>query len=104
MSDQHALIINSDIVVHARPHMRELNRFLTEYCSLWRPTGLQLGLKAAALDVIDADHRMQQRECFRVTLQRWLQQDVRACWRTLELAITNARREELDLDALQASK
>ncbi|XP_065910287.1 caspase-3-like isoform X2 [Dysidea avara] len=95
-------IVRLGMPPHERPQMRELNRFLTEYCGLWRPTGLQLGIKAAALDVIDADHRMQQRECFRVTLQKWLQQDVRACWHTLELAITNARREELDLDALQA--
>ena len=84
--------------------MKGLNRFLTDYCEYWRPTGLKLGLQSAVLGLIESDHRLQQRECFRETLQKWLQQDVHATWRKLELAITNAKREYLGLDALDTSK
>lgn len=84
--------------------MKGLNRFLTEYCGLWRSIGLKLGLQTSVLNLIEADRRLQQRECFRETLQRWLQQDVKATWYKLELAITNAKREYDGLDALEASK
>ena len=84
--------------------MTELNRFLTNYCAFWRSTGLKLGLEATVLNLIEADHRLQQRECFREMLQRWLQQDVNATWSKLELAITNAKREYNSLDPLEASK
>ena len=84
--------------------MKGLNRFLTDYCEYWRPIGLKLGLQSAVLGLIEADHRLQQRECFRETLQKWLQQDIHATWRKLELAITNAKREYLGLDALKTSK
>jgi len=84
--------------------MKVLNRFLTEYSEFWRPIGLKLGLESAVLNLVEADHRLQQRECFRLTLQKWLQQDVQATWYKLELAITNAKREYHGLDALIASK
>ena len=83
--------------------MGELNRFLTEYCALWRSTGYKLGLEDAVLNVIQSDYS-EQRERFRVTLQKWLEQDTRPTWITLELAITNAHREELSLAPLKESK
>ena len=83
--------------------MKGLSRYLTEYSEFWRPIGLNLGLQSSAMVLIEADHRLQQRECFRVTLQRWLQQDVQATWYKLELAITNAKREFHGYDALDAS-
>ena len=93
-------------VANERPHMKSLNRYLTEYSEFWRSTGLKLGLQSSVLDLIEANHHLQQRECFRATLQRWLQQDVyaHASWCKLELAITNAKREYYGYDTLDASK
>lgn len=81
--------------------MSELNRFLTMYCGQWRSIGYKLGLDDAVLNMIEGNHLTRQRECFRVALQKWLKQDTTATWNTLELAITNACREELSLEALQ---
>ena len=83
--------------------MGELNRFLTEYCTLWRSIGYKLGLEDAVLNSIQSDCLIQ-RERFTVTLQKWLEQDERSTWNALELAITNARREELNLGPLIESK
>ena len=83
--------------------MGELNRFLIEYCTLWRSIGYKLGLEDAVLNNIQSDCLIQ-RERFTVTLQKWLEQDERSTWNTLELAITNARREELNLEPLIESK
>ncbi|XP_065900600.1 uncharacterized protein [Dysidea avara] len=74
-----------------RPDMRDLGQMLTEYCTQWKDIGAQLGLSSALLRVIDADNT-KQRECFRETLQKWLQMDTKATWHKLELAITNATR------------
>ena len=86
-----------------KPKMGELGRFLTEYCKLWRSIGYNLGLEDAVLDMIQGDHS-KQRECFTAILQKWLEQDVRPTWNTLELAVTNSRREVLGLQALSESK
>ena len=85
-----------------KPKMGELNRFLTEYCKLWKSIGYKLGLEDAVLDMIQSDCPSR-REHFAAVLQKWLEQDSRPTWTTLELAITNARREELSLEALQES-
>lgn len=83
--------------------MGELNRFLTEYCKLWRSIGYKLGLEDAFLSNIQSDCLLR-RECFTAALQKWLEQDERPTWNALELAITNARREELNLEPLKESK
>jgi len=77
--------------------MKELSRFLTKFCPHWNDIGINLGLKQTVLDVIKLDNYMKHRECFRVTLQKWLEQNVHADWKTLELAITNAKRGTSDL-------
>ena len=77
--------------------MRDLSKFVTEYCTLWRTIGLKLGLQDSLLDVIESEHPLELRDRFRRTLQYWLKQDVSATWSTLEFAITNARRDELGL-------
>ena len=82
--------------------MGELNRFLTEYCKLWKSIGYKLGLEDGVLDMIQSDYPTQ-RERFAAVLQKWLELDVKPTWNTLELAITNARREELSLETLQKS-
>ena len=76
-----------------------------EYCLEWKSIGLNLGIKKAVLKVIEADHPKQHRDCFGLTLDRWLQQDTEATWSKLELAITNANRAALGInDMLDASK
>ena len=82
--------------------MGQLNRFLTEYCKLWKSIGYKLGLEDVVLDMIQSDCPTQ-RERFTAVLQKWLELDAKPTWNTLELAITNARREELSLEALQKS-
>lgn len=91
-------------IANQRPEMSDLNRFVTEYCTLWRPIGLKLGLKNSLLKLIAGEHPMQFRECFIRTLQQWLDQDMNATWSTLELAISNAHRDELSLDNLMESE
>ena len=49
-------------------------------------------------------HPGDNRECFRVTLEKWLQLNVGVTWSKLELAITNANRESLGLPPLLTSK
>ena len=85
------------------PEPKHLEKFLTEYCLLWRAIGLNLGLKSALLNMIEADHH-QHRKCFSKMLEKWLQMDPRATWSTLELAITNANRQNLGYDSLERSK
>ena len=84
------------IIANKKPEMSELNKYLVKYCGLWRAIGLKLGLEDDLLETIARDNPKHQ-ECFRVTLQKWLIQDVSATWNTLELAITNAQRDEDNL-------
>ena len=83
--------------------MGELNKFLTEYCKDWKEIGYKLELKDAVLDMIQDDHPTQ-RKRFTAALQKWLEQATRPTWSTLELAITNARRERLGFESLKESK
>ena len=85
---------------NSRPTMKECTRFLTQHCPHWYEIGLKLGLRQALLDVIKLDNYMKHRDCFRITIQKWLEQNVNADWKTLELAITNAKREVGALDRL----
>ena len=80
--------------------MKDLIKLLTKYCPLWNDIGIKLGLKQTVLDVIRLDNYMRHRDCFRITLQRWLEQNTHADWKTLELAITNAKREAEDMESL----
>ena len=82
--------------------MSELNKYLVKYCGLWRAIGLKLGLEDDLLETIARDNPKHQ-ECFRVMLQKWLIQDVSTTWNNLELAITNAQRDDLNLDNLTES-
>ena len=87
-----------------RPESKDLQRFLTDYCKQWRDIGLPLGLKSSVLDLVASAHPMQDRECFRAILEKWLQLNVGVTWGNLELAITNANRENLGLRPLTTGK
>ena len=84
--------------------MGELNKYLIKYCEMWKSVGLKLGLEDDVITVIQTNHPMQIKECFREVLQKWLKQDPAPTWSTLEFTITNACRERLGLDPLQESK
>ena len=63
-----------------------------------------MGLKFAVLQNIECENR-QQRRRFEETLHAWIYQDQdRATWGILELAITNANRAELGYGPLPMSK
>ena len=47
---------------------------------------------------------MQDRECFREILEKWLKLNIEVTWSNLELAITNANRESLGLQPLAVGK
>ena len=87
-----------------RPESKDLIKFLTDSCKHWRDIGLLLGLKSSVLDLVASAHPMQDRECFRVTLEKWSQLNVGVTWGNLELAITNANRESLGLQPLTTGK
>ena len=89
-------------IADKKPEMSELNTHLIKYCGLWRAIGLKLGLEDDLLETIARDNSKYQ-ECFRVMLQKWLIQDASPTWNTLELAITNAQRDDLSLDNLSES-
>ena len=86
-----------------RPESKELQKFLTDHCIHWRGIGLQLGLKTAVLDLVEAENRSP-RDCYRVTLERWRQLNVGVTWGNLELAITNANRVRLGLEPMPTGK
>ena len=87
-----------------RPESKDLQRYLTDYCHLWRGIGLKLGLRGVVLDQVASTHPTNVRECLRVTLEKSLQLNVGVTWGNIELAITNANRENLGLQPLTASK
>ena len=80
-----------------RPKLQDFESFLTDYSKYWRDTGLGLGLTSSVLDQVEADYHTQS-ERFRATLDKWL--NVGVTWANLELAITNANRNNLGLQPL----
>ena len=101
---------STHIIVHfyigdERPKARDYQKFLMKYCLEWKSIGLNLGISKAVLNVIEADCPNQHKQCFGLTLDKWLEQDINATWSKLELAITNAKRAALDItDMLDTSK
>ena len=77
-----------------------IDEILAKYCTLWKGTGRNLGLSESVLDCIEEDYK-EQRKCFEITLKMWLLQDQeKATWVVLELAITNSIRAKLSLEKL----
>lgn len=87
-----------------RPDPKDLENVLADHCKHWKSIGLQLGLRNVVLNRVESDHRNQQMECFRVTLEHWLNSNVEVTWKSLELAITNANRLYLGLRPLENGK
>ena len=81
-----------------------VTEILTEHSRLWRKIGLKLGLDSSVLKSIEADFT-KQRDRFEEVLNAWLRlARSNATWSGLELAITNANREDLGLTSLPKCK
>ena len=79
--------------------MRDLNRYVAKkYALEWEEIGLELGLELCVLKIIAKDNPQQSVACCRETLDKWLKSTPSATWRTLEIALTNVRRLNLQLD------
>ncbi|XP_065902160.1 uncharacterized protein [Dysidea avara] len=77
-----------------------VTEILTEYSRLWRQIGLKLGLNSTVLENFKRDGT-DQRDRFEKTLNAWQRlAGSNATWGALELAITNANREDLGLKSL----
>ena len=72
--------------------MRDLSTYVVrKYAIDWYDIGLQLGLEAYKLDIIEEDHHQQCVTCFRQTLREWLNTG-NATWKMLEVALTNVNK------------
>ena len=77
------------------------DEIVSKYCRLWREIGLKLRLQSSVLDIIEDDYPNDQRKRLSKTLDAWIKQDQnKATWGVLELAITNANRAKLSLSPL----
>ena len=98
--DHNYSLLLADQVVDAK----SLTEILTPYSRYWKQIGLELGLNASVLDNIE-DDVSKQRDRFERTLEDWLKLDQQgATWGVLELAITNANRQYLQLPPLSKCK
>jgi len=88
-----------DCIGDVRPDMKDLGIVLTNHCTEWKDIGINLGLKLPVLKRIEADNPLKNRECFRETLEKWLQMDTTATWHKLEKAITKATQDLFGIDA-----
>ena len=78
--------------------MKELNRYVNKYAADWKDIGIELGLELDVLDLIEKDRPQQSAACFQKTLGMWLKSSPDITWKTLEVALTNVRRQQLGLD------
>ena len=81
--------------------MRDIHRYVTEnHTANWNDIGLELGLPFDTLKTIRINHPHQVEDCFEDVLDRWLTSNPSATWRTLEVALTNVRRQQLGLNPI----
>lgn len=79
--------------------MRDLNRYvINKHAAYWKDIGLELEMELDTLNIILKDNQHDCVACFQITLDKWLKLSPNATWRTLEVAMTNARRVHLGLE------
>ncbi|XP_065887379.1 uncharacterized protein [Dysidea avara] len=85
-----------------KPTMIELERHgvAQQYAADWFETGVKLGLNdfPNVLENITESSLENDRLCFHEVLYKWLKLFPDATWRSLEVALTNVKREKLHLD------
>ena len=88
-----------DYIEDGLPSMKGLNRYVVhKYASNWKDIALELDLSEPEIAIIEKDNQ-ECVDCFRKTLQKWLDSaTLHATWKSLEVAITNAKRAQLCLD------
>ena len=88
------------IAENERPTMRCLNRHvIKKYAEFWEDIGLELGIEHYLLKNIKKDNLQDCVACLRETLDKWLELNTKSVtWKTLELALTNVNRANLELD------
>ena len=77
--------------------MKNLNRYVTKYAKDWRNIGLELELELGVLDNIEANNQ-EVEKCLQKMLDKWLRSNRNTTWKTLEVALTNVNRLQLELD------
>jgi len=86
---------------NSTPAMKDLNTYVVqEHAIEWEEIGLELELELCVLENIAKDNSQQNVMCFKETLKKWLRSSPIATWRKLEIAITNVRRQTLQLDPI----
>jgi len=79
------------------PNMKDLNRYVVrKYAAEWKDIGTELDIDIDMLNIIEKDNPWQSEICFQKTLEKWLKGSTNATWRTLEVALTNVRRQKVD--------
>jgi len=79
--------------------MKELNRFvIRKFAAEWKNVGLELDLQLDAIKIIERDYPLKTEDCFREVLHKWLKLTPNATWKSLEVALTNVNRQQLDLN------
>ena len=83
------------------PTIKDLNRHVAKkFAADWEDIGLELGLELGVLKIVAKDNPQQSVACCREVLDKWLKSTPSASWRTLEVALTNVRRQALQLDSV----
>ena len=81
------------------PTMRDLYRYVVnKHAKQWKKLGLELHLDWNILNTIEGSDSEQN---IQKTLDKWLKLTPKATWKTLEVALTNVRRQELGLDPVE---
>ena len=85
--------------------MEDLNNYvIIKYANNWYNVGIELKVDVHKLDIIKQDNPQKSIVCFEKTLNQWLQSNSDdVTWRTLEIALTNVNRANLDLKSVDVN-
>ena len=83
--------------------MRDLCRYVVnKYTNDWKSIGIELGVTWETLTTIEQDNRIHGSEtCFKEMLNKWLHLNSNPTWQTLEVAITNVKRQKLGYEPVE---
>ena len=75
---------NYYITVTSAPLLKDLCQHITpQYATCWKEIGTQLGISAAALNIIENDNMNKAVKCCNSMLNKWLEVDKTASWKKL---------------------